>query len=167
MIILGIDTSLRSTGYGVIEISKGKARALDCGIIKNKPALRHSECLKRISGGIEQLVQLYKPEQVSIESTFVSKNAKTAMILGMARGAAISPVAKEDLPIYEYSPKSAKLAVVGTGTASKEQVAVMVGQILNCDITGLKDDATDALALAICHWQSLSHPILSQKIKEI
>ena len=167
MKILGIDTSLRSTGYGIIEIKDKKISALDCGIIKNKASLSHSECLKRISGGIRQLIELYKPEQASIESAFVHRNAKTAMILGMARGAAISMAAEKDIPIYEYSPKTAKLAVVGTGTASKEQVAVMIGQILNCDISQINDDATDALALALCHWQNFSHPVLSQKLKTL
>lgn len=158
MIILGVDTSLRSTGYGVIEVIGNKARALDCGVIKNKASLSHSQCLRRLAGGVEQLISLYKPEQASIEGTFFYKNAKTAMILGMARGAVVAELGKMEIPTYEYAPKKAKLAVTGTGNASKEQVASMIATRLNADISQINDDATDALALALCHWQAMQSP---------
>jgi crossover junction endodeoxyribonuclease RuvC len=157
--ILGIDTSLRSTGFGIIQATDNKVTALDCGIIKNKQSLTQVECLHRIATGISQLIDLYKPDQVCIEGVFFYKNAKTAMILGMARGAALSVVAKNNLEAYEYSPKTAKLAVTGTGSASKEQVAFMMAQIFKVDHNQINDDATDALALAYCHWHHLKHNI--------
>lgn len=155
MKILGIDTSLRSTGFGVININQNSVEAIDCGVIKNKQKLTQLECLYRISSGITQLLDLYKPEQIAIEGTFFYKNAKTAMILGMARGAALSAVSCKELPVFEYSPKSAKLAVTGSGAASKEQVAFMMANILKVDVSFINDDATDALALAYCHFNAL------------
>ena len=155
MKILGIDTSLRSTGFGIIKASGNTIQAIDCGVIKNKQKLTQLECLYRISSGISQLLELYKPEQIAIEGAFFHKNAKTAMILGMARGAALTAVSTKELPVYEYSPKSAKLAVTGTGNASKEQVSYMMANILKVDNTFINDDATDALALAYCHYNAL------------
>lgn len=155
MKILAIDTALRSTGYGVINATEKTLTALDCGVIKNKPQLTQLECLFRIFSGISQLLELYKPREVVIEGAFFHRNAKTAMVLGMARGAALAAVAKFDLPVFEYSPKSAKLAVTGSGTASKEQVSFMIAQILKVDNADINDDATDALALAYCHQNSL------------
>ena len=155
MKIIGIDTSLRSTGYGIINVNENVVSALDCGVIKNKPKLTQLECLFRISSGISQLIELYKPEEVVIEGAFFHKNAKTAMILGMARGAALTAVSTFKLPVFEYSPKSAKLAVTGFGTASKEQVSFMMAQILRVDNSEINDDATDALALAYCHYNAL------------
>ena len=103
--ILGIDTSLRSSGYAVIDLNKdGSMKIVDCGIIKNKASLSQLDCLKRIHLAISQLLDLYKPEQISIEGTFYSKFAKTAMILGMARGAVLGALAKTDIPVWEYSP---------------------------------------------------------------
>ena len=158
MKILGIDTSLRSTGYGIINATDKSISALDCGVIKNKQKLTHMECLYRISSGITQLIELsFKPDEVCIEGAFFYKNAKTAMILGMARGAALSTVSKFDLPVYEYSPKTAKLTVTGTGNASKDQVAFMMANILKVDHKEINDDATDALSLAYCHYHHLKN----------
>jgi crossover junction endodeoxyribonuclease RuvC len=150
--ILGIDTSLRSTGYGLIETSGGKVRAIDCGVIKNKASLSQLQCLYRIGAAIEQLIELYQPDEIAIEGAFFHKNAKTAMILGMARGAALAPSGRHGLPVYEYSPKTAKLAVTGSGNSGKEQVAYMMAQILKIDKSAINDDATDALALCYCHY---------------
>jgi len=152
--ILGIDTSLRCTGYGVVRIDGRAPKVLDCGVIKNPQKLSQLECLKRLSLGVEQLIQLYKPDVVAIEDAFFYKNARTAMILGMARGAVLACCGRAEVPSFEYAPKKAKLAVTGTGNASKEQVAYMMAQILKVDISVINDDATDALAIALCHWQS-------------
>ena len=112
------------------------------------------QCLHRISAAITQLIQLYKPDQVAIEGAFFHRNAKTAMILSMARGAALAAVAAFELPTFEYAPKKAKVAVTGSGNASKEQVAFMMAQILKVDISTINDDATDALALCYCHFNA-------------
>lgn len=151
-VILGVDTSLRSTGYAVIRMNApGKYEILDCGVIRNKPSLIHSECLYRIAGGIRELVETFHPDTASIESAFVQKNIKTAMILSLARGAVITALAEKGIEIYEYSPTTAKRSAIGRGTATKEQVAVMMAAVCGIDVSGVPDDSTDALALAVCH----------------
>lgn len=151
-VILGVDTSLRSTGYAVIRMNApGKYEILDCGVIKNKASLIHSECLYRIAGGIRELVDTFHPDTASIESAFVQKNIKTAMILSLARGAVITALAEKKIEIYEYAPTTAKRSAIGRGTATKEQVAVMMAAVCGIDVSGVPDDSTDALALAVCH----------------
>jgi len=148
--VLGIDTSLRSTGIGVVEAEGSSLRSVDFGFLKTTPQWRHSDCLKHIAEGIGKMITETQPEEASIEGAFFFKNAKTAMVLGEARGVAIATCAAYGLPIYEYAPRRVKQAVVGNGSAEKRQVARMVMTLL-----GLKEepqaDAADALALAICH----------------
>lgn len=154
MVILGVDTAIRTTGYGVIRMnSLNNIEILDCGVIKNSKKLLHSECLRRLSGGTKELIKTYSPIAVSIEDAFYCKNIKTAMILSLARGAVITATAELGLPIYTYSPKTAKRAAVGLGQASKQQVATMMASMFNIDVSQIPDDATDALSIAICHGQ--------------
>ena len=148
--VLGVDTSLRSTGVGVVEAKGSKLDALEFGVIKVPAKARHSECLKLLSAGIVDIVKRANPTAVAIEGACFWENVKTAMILGEARGAVIAACATLGLPVYEYAPRRMKQGVVGFGAAGKEQVRKMVMRILS-----LKDepqeDAGDALALAICH----------------
>ena len=102
--ILGIDTSLRSSGIGIIEVKKEKMRVIAFGRIHNKPTQSHSSCLKQIYNTISEIIDQHKPDHVAIEGTFFSKNAKTAMILGQARGAAIAACAQYNLSITAHSP---------------------------------------------------------------
>jgi len=158
VIILGIDTAIRKTGYGIIRMDAlGSLEILDCGIIKNAPSLPHSECLRRLAGGIRELVSQFKPDVASLEAAFVSKNIKTAMILSLARGAVITALAESGVPAFEYSPKSAKRAATGIGDAAKEQVASILAVMGGLDIAQIPDDATDALALAYCHGNLAFH----------
>lgn len=115
MVILGIDTAIRRTGYGVVRMEGNRIHVLDCGVIKNAPSLKHSECLRRIYMGIKELVDAFKPDAASIEMAFVGKNVRTTMILSMARGAAIASASNAGVPVYEYSPKTAKRSAVGMG----------------------------------------------------
>lgn len=148
--ILGVDTSLRSSGVAVIEVRGQDMRALAYGRIHNKPALLHSGCLAEIHRQVDALVTEFGPDEAAIEGAFFAKNVRTAMILGQARGSVLACCALRTLPVFEYSPRSVKQAVVGVGSAQKEQVAKMVMRLL-----GLKEqpqeDAADALAIAICH----------------
>ncbi len=154
MIVLGIDTAMRCTGYGIVEATSDSSfRAVDCGVIKNPPKVPHSECLRRLAGGIRELVSTYKPDAASIEGAFYGKNIRTALILGYARGCIMTVLAERCVPTYAYSPKEVKLAAVGFGGAQKSQVAYMMSSILHIDVTGVEEDATDALALALCHAQ--------------
>ncbi len=164
MIILGIDTAIRTTGYGVIEMtSMQQIRALDCGIIKNKASDRHSECMRRIAGGIRTLIETYHPDQISIEDAFYQKNVKTAMVLSLARGAAITTAAQLQVPVFAYAPTKIKKAVFGNGSATKEQMAVILAAMFKIKIDHIPLDATDALAMALCHGQILHSP-LAQKL---
>ncbi len=148
--ILGVDTSLRSSGVAVIEVAGQKMRALAYGRIHNKPVMTHSACLAEIYRQVDALITEFEPDEAAIEGAFFAKNAKTAMILGQARGSVMACCALRTLPVYEYSPKSVKQAIVGVGSAQKDQVAKMVMRLL-----GLKEqpqeDAADALAIAITH----------------
>ena len=159
MIVLGVDTAIRCTGYGVIDIQHGdRISILDCGVIKNPQKAPHSECLRRIAGGIRELVTTYSPEAASIEGVFFQKNIKTAMILSLARGAVIAVLAENGIASFEYAPKKAKQAVVGTGMASKQQVATMIAAMTGLSLDKMPLDSTDALALAMCHGQIAVKP---------
>ena len=157
MVILGIDPAIRTTGYGVIRTdSLSHLEILDCGVIANSPKLPHSECLRRLAGGIRELVQAFHPDYASIEEPFMGRNASTAIILGMARGGILTALVESGVPTYAYSPKTAKRAAVGTGMATKEQIAI--------EIERIPLDSTDALALAICHAQLAMRPTLAEKM---
>lgn len=154
MRILGVDTALRTTGFGVIDTDGRSFQAIDCGVIKTTPKQPLSECLRRLTGGVRELVKEYAPDVAAIEGAFFFRNARTALVLGSARGAVIATLAELAIPMYEYSPRKMKQAVCGHGNASKEQVALLVSQLLQISVGALPDDATDALGLAICHAQA-------------
>ena len=168
MIILGIDPAIRTSGYGVIKIEDGKIEILDCGVIVNKPKMLHTECLRRIVGGVAELLNAYPIDCAAIEEPFVGKNSKTAIILGMARGAFLSKLAENGIPVYSYSARAAKKSAVGNGNAEKEQVAMMMAAQLGIEVENILLDATDALAIAMCHAHRTMHyeigDLLSDKI---
>jgi crossover junction endodeoxyribonuclease RuvC len=154
MIILGIDPSLRSTGYGLIEARGAAMTALGHGTIKNAAGLLPSRCLVRIGDALANLIQEHQPDVMVVEGLVYVQNTRIGFTLGEVRGVAIAAAAQRGLEVYEYAPRKVKQAVTGTGGAGKQQVAQMVKALL-----GLKElpaeDAGDALALAICHAQSL------------
>jgi len=165
MIILGIDPAIRCTGYGIVQFhSANNSQILDCGVIKNTQKMPHSECLRRINGGIRQLIEQFKPDTASIEDPFLGRNPKTAIILGMVRGAILATLAEHDVPAYSYSPRTAKKSAVGTGTASKEQIALMMANEFELDTDAIALDATDALALAVCHARLAANPMLKDML---
>jgi crossover junction endodeoxyribonuclease RuvC len=151
--VLGVDTSLRSSGVGVVVAKGSKLVALEHGAIRTTQAARLSECLKKLHDGILEIIDRTEPEAVAIEGIFFCKNVKTAVILGEARGAVIAACASRGLPIYEYEPRRVKQAVVGHGSAEKEQVRKMVMTLLNLSEEP-QEDAGDALAIAVCHIHS-------------
>ncbi len=155
--ILGIDASLRSSGIGVIEAKGSSLTSIFFGRVHNKSTFSHSECLKYIYEVISEIISEYRPDCVAIEGAFFSKNAKTAMILGQARGVAIAACAKASLPVTEHSPRKVKQAITGSGSAQKDQVAKMVMQILGLKEQPQEDEA-DALGIAICHYHQLNLP---------
>jgi len=155
MIVLGIDTSLRSTGYGVLSVEGSRLRALDCGAIKNPAKLELSGCLKAIHAKVAELIASYRPDVMAIESVIYGKNAGTMLVLGEARGAVITAAADAGLPIYEYEPRRMKRAICGNGLAEKGQIQRMIRTLLGLDELP-QNDAADALGLAICHAHSNS-----------
>jgi crossover junction endodeoxyribonuclease RuvC len=158
LIILGIDPGTCITGYGIISYGHKEQKALDFGCIRPPATTVLSKRYLIIFEGLSDLIKKYKPDVVSIETQFVYKNPSSAIKLGMARGMGILAAAKNDLPIYEYTPKKAKLAVVGNGAASKEQVQKMIQVLFNLKDLPEPEDAADALALALCHGHSINSP---------
>lgn len=155
MIILGIDPGTRITGYGIINHHPHRTEALDYGCIRPPVSAESSKKLLIIFEGIAALVTKFRPDAIAVEGQFVHKNARSAMLLGMARGMAILAGEKAGIPIFEYAPTKAKKAVVGHGGASKEQVQRMIQTLLCLPEPPRPEDAADALALALCHAHSL------------
>lgn len=153
MKVLGIDASLRGTGLAVIEQRGSQAEACHWEVVKLGAAAPHSECLKTIRERLDAVLAAHRPEAAAMEGGFFCKNAKVAMVLGEVRGVAIAGCAAAGVPVYEYSPRRAKQNVTGWGAAPKEQVAKMVKTVLGLAETP-PPDATDALALALCHAQT-------------
>ena len=163
MKVLGIDPSLKSTGYGFIDYSGQEYSVLSYGTIKpDKNNLFHHK-LNEIKIKIDELIHTYKPEEVAIENTFYAQNVKTALILGQVRGAALIAISSQDLPLFEYSPLEIKKAVTGYGQADKNQVSLMIRTLLNIEDSQMETDASDALGTAFCH---LNSRLFQQKIEE-
>lgn len=153
MRILGIDASLRSTGYAVLDVRGNSCRALAYGRIRNPQKLLPSRCLARIEHQIALIIQRHRPVAVAVEGLTYVQNQQISFKLGQARGAAILAAAKARLPIYEYAPRKVKQSVVGHGNAQKSQVGAMVKTLLALRELP-QEDAADALAIALCHAQN-------------
>lgn len=149
MKILGIDPGSRRTGYGIIEVRGDEARLVHTGVI-NAGDGDFPERLGTIFSGLSDLIRDHAPDEVAVETVFVSHNANSALKLGQARGAAICAAIAAGLPVSEYAPRAIKQAMVGKGGAGKQQVQHMVRILLNHSET-LAEDAADALAVALCH----------------
>lgn len=155
MIIIGIDPGTQITGYGIIKCIDGACRAIDYGCVRPPASLKLSDRYLIISNGVDELLEKYRPDVLVVETQYVHKNVQSAIKLGMARGIVIVAAKRRGLAIFEYTPAKAKCAVVGNGRASKAQVQGMVKLLLNLDEIPSPEDAADALALALCHAQSL------------
>lgn len=146
--ILGIDPGSRITGYGLVDLDGSSAVAVDWGSIRTSG--EHTARLKSIFEALGGIVREFSPDEVAIERVFMHRNADSALKLGQARAAALCGTFAADIPIYEYSPRHIKKAVVGRGAAEKAQVQLMVRTILG--LRGeIEADAADALAAALCH----------------
>jgi len=148
--ILGIDPGLRMTGFGVIEMQGQKLRYVASGCIKSDGNQRLPERLHTLYAGITEIIGTYKPDIAAVEQVFSNVNPQSTLLLGQARGAAITALVAQGLPVSEYTALQVKQAVVGNGKAAKQQVAHMVMRLLT--LPGEPgSDAADALACAICH----------------
>ncbi len=151
MRVLGIDPSLQSTGFGIVEEEAGRLSPVAYGVIK--PTAKRPLHLKlaEIKSELEGLIRTYGPGEAAIENPFYAQNMKTALLLGQVRGAVLVAVAGTGCALAEYSALEIKKAVTGYGQADKEQVLTMVRSLLGLDDDRIPLDASDALAAAICH----------------
>lgn len=150
MLVLGIDPGTRRTGYAVVESVGEIVIVRDSGALSTSSRLPFHERLKTIYQGLAAIVNKYRPDEIAIEDVFVKKNVRVALKMGHVRGVALLVAAIHEVTIGEYSPGEIKQAIVGTGSASKEQVKFMVTALLRLRETPSEDEA-DALAVALCH----------------
>ncbi|UCH13668.1 MAG: crossover junction endodeoxyribonuclease RuvC [Bacteroidales bacterium] len=151
-IILGIDPGTNIMGYGIIKVT-GSLPSLVClGIIELKKYNDHYIKLKKLFDRTIQLIDQYHPDELAIEAPFYGRNVQSMLLLGRAQGVAISAGLNRSIPIFEYAPRKIKLAITGHGNASKEQVAALLQSIFKIDSIPKNLDATDGLAVALCHF---------------
>jgi crossover junction endodeoxyribonuclease RuvC len=151
MRVLGIDCGSRITGYGVIDTDGADCVFVRCGVIRAKPSDPMTDRLKCIYNGIVAIIQELQPEAAAFENLFYATNVQSALKLGHVRGVSMFAAAEANVPVFEYSPLEVKSAVTGYGRAEKSQVQQMVRALLRLNIRPEPYDASDALAVAICH----------------
>ena len=151
MRVLGIDPGTMVTGYGVVDDINGKLSHVTHGTIEGRRKDSFPDRLKLIFDGLNKVIEEYKPDHTALEEVFFGKSVKSAIKIGEARGIAILCAASANIPMAEYAPTIVKRAVVGVGNAQKAQVSEMVKVILALSEAPKKFDASDALAIAICH----------------
>jgi len=148
--VLGIDPGSRFLGYGVIDVSSSRLVYVTCGTIRTTVKYPLAWRLNEIFDGLNEVIQIHRPEVAAVEDVFMSSNARSALKLGQARGAAIVAAMQNGLKVYDYPPRQVKQAVAGYGQAEKVQVQHMVKVLLKLQGSP-SADAADALAVAICH----------------
>jgi crossover junction endodeoxyribonuclease RuvC len=150
LIVLGIDPGTAQTGYGLVERTGSRLRAIDYGCLETPAAMPLPQRLVLIQDGLIDLIETHRPDLVAVERLFFNKNVQTALAVGHARGVALLTAARYGLPVHEYGPSEVKIAVTGQGRAEKGQVQRMVQTVLGLAVLPRPDDAADALAIAIC-----------------
>lgn len=159
MRILGIDCGSQATGYGVIDTDGTRHTMVACGVIRTKASEELSLRLKTIGEGLRRIIADYAPEEAAVEDTFTGENVRSALKLTHVRGVALFVCAEAGIPVAAYPPAQVKLALVGNGRADKQQVAWMTRVLLKLDESPRSPDASDALAVAICHAARRSTPV--------
>ena len=162
MKVLGIDPSVKSTGYGIIDFSNNEYSVLAYGCIKPSPKIPFHNKLNEIRKRIEEHIRYHDIDEVAIENPFYAHSVKTAITLGQVRGATLVAVADCECPLFEYSALEIKKAVTGYGQADKNQVMIMIKMLLGFQDDKLETDAADALATAFCHINTRTSPLLPQ-----
>lgn len=166
-IILGIDPGTNLMGYGAIKCTGQKAEMLGMGVIDLRRMgdtyLKLGKIFERVTG----IIDSFLPDELAIEAPFFGKNVQSMLKLGRAQGVAIAAAINRDIPIHEYAPRKIKLAITGSGAASKEQVAGMLQHLMNIDKTEMSRflDATDALGAAYCHFMQSNRPESMSSVK--
>ena len=160
MIIIGIDPGLVKTGYGLIKVINNDCAIIDFGIICPNKSDNLSNRLSTIYQDISLIINKFRPDILSIEEVFFGKNVKSALLLGHARGASMLSASNNNIPVFEYSPRKIKQAITGNGNAHKSQVKYMIMKQFNLSKLDCPEDASDALAIALCHLNQI-------KLKEL
>lgn len=160
-IIIGIDPGTNVLGYGIIGVRAKKPHMIALGVVKLNKFESHYLRLRRIYERVQELVEQYLPDEMAIEAPFFGKNVQSMLKLGRAQGVAMAAALTRDIPIVEYEPRKIKMAITGSGAASKEQVREMLRRILSIPEQQLdiELDATDGLAAALCHYYEMSRPV--------
>jgi crossover junction endodeoxyribonuclease RuvC len=158
MRIIGVDPGTLITGFGVIDYEPGKIELVEYDVIRTKPAMSMPLRLREIHVKLLEVIDRTAPDEFAIESAFYSKNVQSTLKLGHARGVSILAAVLREIPTSEYAPREVKLAVTGSGASGKEQVEYMVMSMLKLDKRHNFLDATDALAVALCHGNRIGRP---------
>lgn len=158
-IIMGIDPGTNILGYGVVLVDSRRAHFVDMGVLDLRKEKNHFTKLDRIFREVGELMEKYTPDDLAIEAPFYGKNPQVMLKLGRAQGAAIAAALHRGIPVFEYEPRKVKVAVTGNGAASKEQVMMMAGKTLDIEMNNKFLDASDALAIALCHFYQLISPL--------
>ena len=152
MIVLGLDPGTATTGYGVVEqAAPGTNRLVECGVVRTDASAPLEQRLEQIFDAVTDLIARHRPGAIAVESVFVARNARSAVVLGHARGAALLAAAKAEVPVAEYAPAMVKKTVVGAGAATKLQVQRMTARLLRLSAVPAPDDAADGVAIALTH----------------
>jgi crossover junction endodeoxyribonuclease ruvC len=151
-IILGVDPGTTIMGFGLIGIEKDQMKLLQLNELQLSKYSNHYLKLGVIFNRTIELIETYKPDELAIEAPFFGKNVQSMLKLGRAQGVAMAAALSREIPITEYEPKKVKMAITGNGSASKEQVAKMLQQLLDIKELSKHFDATDGLAVAVCHY---------------
>jgi crossover junction endodeoxyribonuclease RuvC len=154
VLVLGIDPGTAITGYGLVRETEEGLVLVDCGVITTTPDQPLPVRLQGVYHGLADIARRHQPDAAAVEELFFSRNARTALSVGHARGVALLALAEAGLPVYEYKPLQVKQAIAGYGGAEKQQVQQMVSLLLNLDEVPRPDDAADAVAVAVCHIHS-------------
>ena len=152
--ILGIDPGIATVGFGLIDAQRGVQQYVKCGVISTPAHTSLSSRLDQIYTDLEELMDAFKPDAVSVEELFFNTNITTGIAVAHGRGVILLAAYRHNIPVYEYTPLQVKQSVVGYGRAEKRQIIDMVQRILRLPAPAKPDDASDALALAICHARS-------------
>ena len=157
--VIGIDPGTNVLGYGVLYISGGVPRCKVLGVVSLGKFRNPYQKLKHIFERVSALVREYRPDEMALEAPFFGDNVQSMLKLGRAQGVAMAAALMQDVPVFEYSPRRVKQAITGQGGASKEQVAALLQKILGIGTTPKELDATDGLAVALCHYYISSSPL--------
>lgn len=164
-VILGIDPGTVILGYGLIRVSGKQLSLIAMGVLKLQKFPDHFERLGKIYERINSLIVEFTPDEVAIEAQFFGKNVQSMLKLGRAQGVALAPAFNRGIPVFEYAPRKIKQSITGNGNASKEQVAMMVRNLLKYTEDNESFDATDGIAAALCHYFQTSRPATAPGVK--